>query len=262
MHLGEQPYADALEWVTWLADRGVGIAYITNNPHDPTARIEARLERMGFPMVGRGFPRTSFPVLTSALAAAHRMLELTAPGAPVLCVGAEGLKQALRTAGLAPVASMADGPRGVVVGGTPAWDYGIITEAVRAVRSGLPFVVTNHDPIFPSTDGARPGTGALVAAIETAGERRGEAVGKPAPYLFRVAAAAFPAARQPIMVGDRLDTDVAGAQGAGWAAIWLNRAGAPGQRITVSAPDPVEVPGSAPTPYYELPDLDCRRWRS
>lgn len=236
LYVGERPFADALDWVNRLARQGVAIAYITNNPFRPPESIGARLARMGFPLRSPEPPHTTYPILTAAVAAAQRMADLVPQGAPVLYVGSEGVRQALLEAGLEPVTSMAQDPQGVVVGGTSQWDYVVITEAVRGVRSGLPFVVTNRDPIYPYTDGIRPGTGALVAAVETAGERQGELAGKPAPHLFRLARRAFPDARNPIMVGDRLDTDVAGAHASGWAALWLNRPESPRRRMGLTKP--------------------------
>lgn len=244
LYVGEQPFADALAWVDELARRGVAIAYITNNPFRRPEAIGARLARMGFPLRSPQPPHRAYPILTAAVAAAHRIAGLVPQGAPVLYVGAEGVRQALLEAGLEPVTSMAHDPQGVVVGGTSQWDYAVITQAVRGVRSGLPFVVTNRDPIYPYTDGIRPGTGALVAAVETAGERRGELAGKPSPYLFQLARQAFPEARQPIMVGDRLDTDVAGAHASGWAALWLNRPESPRRRLGFPAATG-DFPGTA-----------------
>lgn len=205
-----------------------------------------------------------YPILTSALAAAHRIAELVPAGSAVLCLGARGLHLALQQVGLQPVTSMQQQPAGVVVGGTAQWDYAVITEAVRGVLAGLPFVVTNRDPVYPFSDGPRPGTGALVAAVETAGGRPGEAAGKPAPYLYKLAGQAFPQAQRPIMVGDRLDTDVAGAQKAGWESIWLlrpdqqqRRQGA-GQREAADLAAATD--GSQLPPYYELSELNPAAW--
>ena len=139
------------------------------------------------------------------------MLELKNNYAPEC----EALRAEVRAAGLRPVELAADAPAAVVQGYGPLVDWAALAEASVAIRAGALWVATNTDRTLPSGRGPLPGNGALVAALRTALEREPDVVvGKPEPALFRTAAQLHGAAR-PLVVGDRLDTDIEGAVRAG-----------------------------------------------
>ena len=96
----------------------------------------------------------------------------------------------------------------VVVGWHPEFSYPELRDAVHAVLGGAALYATNPDPVFPMPDGPWPATGAILAAVETARGRTGTVIGKPEPHLFRLAGSRFAGTRA--VVGDRLDTDIAG----------------------------------------------------
>jgi ribonucleotide monophosphatase NagD (HAD superfamily) len=135
-------------------------------------------------------------------------------GATVLVVGGEGLRAALAERGLRPTAS-ADGAAAVVQGFAPEVSWTLLAEGTYAVRAGLPWVASNLDATVPTPRGIAPGNGALVDLVARAAGRRPDAVaGKPETPLHEEAVRRT-GARDPLVVGDRLDTDIEGAVRAG-----------------------------------------------
>jgi hypothetical protein len=132
----------------------------------------------------------------------------------VLVVGGEGLYRALTEAGLEPVGSMAEHPIAVTQGFGPDVGWRLLAEGTRAVRAGLPWIATNRDLTVPTPFGPAPGNGTLVAAVATAAEAEPEVAGKPQPPLFQEAADRY-GSTKPLVIGDRLDTDLEGARAAG-----------------------------------------------
>jgi hypothetical protein len=112
------------------------------------------------------------------------------------------------------VASVDEGPVAVVQGFSPDIGWRLLAEGTRAVRSGLPWIATNTDLTVPTPFGPAPGNGTLVAAVATATGAVPEVAGKPQPTLFHEAVQRY-GARRPLVVGDRLDTDLEGARAAG-----------------------------------------------
>ncbi len=208
VYLIDRPIPGAVEAIGRLHAEGTSLAYATNNASRRSAEVAHLLRNMGI-------PARPDEVLTSAAAAAVALAERLAPDAPVLVVGAEALRAEVRAAGLRPVARAEETPVAVVQGYGPQVGWSELAEAALAVRAGAWWVVTNTDRTLPSPRGPLPGNGALVAALRTALDRDPElVVGKPEPTLFAAAARRVGAAR-PLVVGDRLDTDIAGAVRAG-----------------------------------------------
>jgi ribonucleotide monophosphatase NagD (HAD superfamily) len=186
-------------------------------------------------------------VLTSAQAAAQLLGEALPVGARVLVVGADALRAEVEAVGLKPVTS-ADGAAAVVQGYAPTVSWTELAEACVAVRAGARWVATNTDRTLPSPRGALPGNGALVAALATAlGRQPDTVVGKPAPELFRVAVSRH-GATAPLVVGDRLDTDIEGAVNAGM----------PSLLVLTGVTTPLELLRAAPNhrPTYVATDLN------
>jgi HAD superfamily hydrolase (TIGR01450 family) len=188
------------------------VAFITNNAAREPAEVAARLARLGV-------AAAPGKIVTSAVAAAALLASELAPAAPVLVVGGPGLSGAVAAAGLSVVHSADDAPVAVVQGWGPDVGWHELAEATLAVRAGARWVATNRDRTLPSPRGPLPGAGALIAAVSVATGRDPDiVVGKPGPALFTTAVART-GGRHPLVVGDRLDTDIAGAAGAGLDAL-------------------------------------------
>jgi ribonucleotide monophosphatase NagD (HAD superfamily) len=156
-------------------------------------------------------PATAGDVVTSAQAAARLLAERLPEGATVLVVGSTALRHALRARGLRPVSTAAERPAAVVQGFDPNLSYGLIAEGAQAVRDGALFVASNGDFTIPAKAGPpRPGNGALLQVIRAATGVDPVVTGKPELPLHREAILRTGADR-PLVVGDRLDTDIEGA---------------------------------------------------
>jgi HAD superfamily hydrolase (TIGR01450 family) len=206
--LGHEPIDGAVAAINGLVDAGKPVAYATNNASRRAADVAALL-------VSLGIRATDTEVITSAQASATILADRLAPGDPVLIVGGPALRAEISEVGLTPVAAAEDRPRAVVQGYAADVGWTQLAEACVAIRAGAMWVATNADRTLPSPRGELPGNGSLVAVLTTALDRQPDLiVGKPAPRLFQTAAARISATR-PLVVGDRLDTDIAGAVQAG-----------------------------------------------
>ncbi|WP_166459252.1 HAD-IIA family hydrolase [Verrucosispora sioxanthis] len=207
IYLIDQPIPGAVETVARLHGEGRAVAYATNNASRRAADVADLL-------TGMGVPARPEEVLTSAAAAAQLLGERLPAGAKVLVVGAEALRAEISEAGLAG-RHRRRGPGRGHPGYGPQVGWADLAEAAVAVRAGATWVATNTDRTLPSGRGPLPGNGALVAALATAlGRDPDEIVGKPAPELFATAARRADGGRT-VVVGDRLDTDIEGANRAG-----------------------------------------------
>jgi HAD superfamily hydrolase (TIGR01450 family) len=204
----DRPIPGAVETIARLRTDGVPVMFATNNASRRAGEVADLL-------TGMGVAARAGEVLTSAGAAAAMLAGRFEPGAPILVVGADALREEVLDAGLRIVAGANDAPVAVVQGYGPKVGWAQLAEATLAIRAGALWVATNADRTLPSPRGPLPGNGSLVAVIATALDRRPEVVvGKPEPGLFE-AAARQAGAQRPLVVGDRLDTDIAGARRAG-----------------------------------------------
>ena len=179
---------------------GMRLAYVTNNAFRTPAAIAALLTSFGVPAAQED-------VVTSAQAAARLLAERLPAGAPVLVIGGSGLRMALRERGLRPVSTAADHPLAVVQGYSPDVSYSMLAEGGLAVAAGALFVGSNGDLTLPSRRGPQPGNGSLLQVIATATGVRPLVAGKPEPPLHNESVLRT-GARHPLVVGDRLDTDI------------------------------------------------------
>ncbi len=208
IYLIDRPIPGAVETVARLHGEGRAVAYATNNASRRAGDVADLL-------TGMGVQARPEEVLTSAAAAAQLLGERLPAGTPVLVVGAEALRSEIRAVGLTPVSSADESPAAVIQGYGPQVGWADLAEAAVAVRGGATWIATNTDRTLPSGRGPLPGNGALVAALATALDREpDEVVGKPAPELFATAARRAGEGRT-LVVGDRLDTDIEGANRAG-----------------------------------------------
>ena len=230
VYVGDGPVPAAADAVARLRQAGRPVAFVTNNASRSAGEIAERL-------AGMGIPATADQVLTSAAVAAEVLGDRLAPGSPVLVVGADALAGEVARVGLHPVRRADDRPVAVVQGYGPEVGWAELAEACLAIRAGAAWVVTNTDRTLPSPRGALPGNGALVAALQTTLERDPDlVVGKPEPALFTTAAQRTGAVA-PLVVGDRLDTDIEGAYRAGMDSL-LVLTGISDEAAARSAPAP------------------------
>ena len=179
---------------------GLGLAYVTNNASRTPAAIAALLNSFGV-------SATPQDVVTSAQAAARLLAERLPAGAQVLVIGGSGLRMALREHGLRPVTTAAVRPQAVVQGYASDISYSALAEGGLAVAAGALFVASNGDTTLPGPRGRQPGNGALTQVITTATGVRPVVAGKPEPPLHRESVLRT-GAKHPLIVGDRLDTDI------------------------------------------------------
>lgn len=187
---------------------GMRLAYITNNASRTAADVASHLRDLKIGEV------TDDDVVTSAQAVAHLVAKAVPAGSPVLLVGGDGLRQPLEERGLQCVSSLDESPVAVVQGFHPDIRWTQLAEASYAIESGLPWFVSNTDMTIPTARGVAPGNGSLVQAVANATGATPTVAGKPEAALFRETLDRFGADR-PLMVGDRLDTDIDGAIGVG-----------------------------------------------
>lgn len=186
---------------------GMRLAFCTNNASRTPSAIAEQLTRLGVPATGAD-------IVTSAQAAARLLAGRLGPGTRVLVLGGIGLRLAVREQGLRPVTLAAERPEAVVQGFSAAIRYDEISEAAAAVSNGAWYVASNADATMPTARGPRPGNGSLVQVLVNATGERPVVAGKPEPPLHAEAVRRT-GARRPLVVGDRLDTDIEGAVRAG-----------------------------------------------
>jgi glycerol 3-phosphatase-2 len=207
VYIGAAAVPGAARALDRVREAGVRTAFVTNNASRTPETVAAHLRELGV-------HADDDDVVNSAQAAAALLSRRLPPGSAVLVVGGDGLYRALEAVGLKPVASVDDQPVAVVQGFSPDLGWRLLAEGSRAVRSGLPWIATNTDLTVPTPYGPAPGNGTLVAAVSTATGVRPEVAGKPQPTLFLEAAQRY-SGRRPLVVGDRLDTELEGARAAG-----------------------------------------------
>jgi glycerol-1-phosphatase len=193
------------------ARAGMRLGYVTNNAARTPEQVAGHLTELGI-------PAAPGDVITSSQAAASVVAGLFGAGARVLPVGGPGVTAALAAAGLTVVERAEDSPVAVVQGYGPAVGWAQLAEAVVAVRGGARHVATNTDATIPSPRGVLPGNGALVGVVSTVTGQQPLVTGKPDPAMHAECVRRT-GARRPLVVGDRLDTDIEGARRAGAASL-------------------------------------------
>lgn len=220
---------------------GMHLAFVTNNAARPPGVVGEHLRSLGVEAVDSD-------VVTSAQAAARVLSNQLPGGSTVFALGAAGLFEALRERDLVPVTERSSDVAAVVQGFGPDVTWHQVMQAAVLVREGLPWVATNTDLTIPTADGEAPGNGALVGLVARFAGREPQIAGKPASPLFEETLARVGGSR-PLVVGDRLDTDIEGANTIGWDSL-LVLTGVTGLAEIVTAP-----PECRPT--YLGPDLSA-----
>jgi glycerol-1-phosphatase len=262
VYRGTEAIPGAPETIKQIRDAGKAVRFVTNNASRSPNEVADHLAELGIPV-------DTDEVRTSAQAAAAVLRERLEPGAGVLVVGTEALADEVRLAGLRPLREASAEVSAVVQGLSREVGWRELSEAVLAVRAGALWIACNDDATLPTERGELIGNGALVAAVAAATKARPEVAGKPNRPLMDQAAAG---ARKSLVVGDRLDTDIEGAEAAELDVLMvLSGVSTPrellesGLRPTYVAQDitaltePVGRLAVAETPYWTI-DGGAVRW--
>jgi glycerol 3-phosphatase-2 len=205
--VGDLPTPRSADAVAALRGAGKGVAFVTNDARHGEDEFVRKLWRLGF-------RASREEIVTVGGAVQHVLAE--SGHATAFVIGSPSLHRHVADAGLrilngSDLAARADV---VVVAGHEGFDYAELRGALRAVLRGADLLAASRDPTFPTPEGPWPGSGSVLAAVETAAGAQARTVGKPEPQLFRTALDRLGAGRA-LVVGDRLDTDMAGARAAG-----------------------------------------------
>jgi len=198
---GHSPIPGAVAAIADLP--AAGVRYVTNNASRRPGEVADHLREIGF-------DATPDQVVTSAQACARLVAKQVPPGTTVLVVGTDGLAAEIEEVGLVPTRSADDKPGAVIQGHSPLTDWAALSEAALAVAAGALWVATNVDATLPNERGMLVGNGSMVAAVASATKATPLVAGKPAAPLMNDAIVSASASK-PLVVGDRLDTDIEGA---------------------------------------------------
>jgi HAD superfamily hydrolase (TIGR01450 family) len=215
------------------------VAYITNNASRTTEQVAAHLRSLGL-------AAAPDDVVSSPQAAVKILKTLIPAKSTVLVIGGEGLIAEVDGAGFRVTDSANDLPAAVIQGFAPTVGWTHLAEASFALHTGIPWVATNTDWTIPVARGIAPGNGTLVSAVHLAVGRLPVFAGKPERAIFDFARDKF-AADNPLVIGDRLDTDILGANRAGMRSA-LVLTGIDGRKQAIAAAEEQQ-------PTYILADL-------
>jgi HAD superfamily hydrolase (TIGR01450 family) len=247
--------------LTAAREAGMRLGFVTNNASRTPEEVAGHLTELGV-------PATADEVITSSQAAASVVAGLLGAGARVLPVGGPGVAAALRAAGLTVVERAEDDPAAVVQGYGREVGWAQLAEAVVAVRRGARHVATNTDASIPSPRGPLPGNGAMVGVVAGVTGVQPLVTGKPDPAMHAECVRRT-GAQRPLVVGDRLDTDIEGSSRAGATSLLVFSgvadpatllAAAPPHRPDLIAPDAGGLLVPHPPVTVEDGGRRCGRW--
>lgn len=243
VYAGHKPIPYAIESLNRAGEQA-RLGYITNNASRTDETVASQLRDLGLATVADD-------VVTSPQAAMRLLQTKVAVGSTILVIGGEGLVVEVEKAGFVVTRSADDSPAAVVQGFAPEIGWAHLAEAAYALalpedEGGIPWIATNTDWTIPQARGIAPGNGTLVSAVHTAVGRLATVAGKPERAIFDEAVVRFDA-KAPLFLGDRLDTDIAGAQ----------RAEMPSALVLTGIDRPKHVLAAPPhsRPTYLLSDL-------
>ena len=206
----DAPIGDLPAIFELIDHKGLKVAFATNNG---TRTPEQYVERL------KGFGVTIDPwqVITSSLGVAHLLALRFPEGGKVYVIGEMGLESALQAKGFELLTVQdTENALAVVMGVDRSINFSKVSEAALLIRSGVPFYATNPDRTFPTPRGEIPGAGAWISVLVTATGIEPVYAGKPSPYMLELARQRLETERdETLVVGDRLETDIAGGQAAG-----------------------------------------------
>ena len=205
---GPEPISGAVEGITALLERSIPVNYVTNNATRTAEVVAEHISTLGI-------NTNADEVTTSAVVLAQRLAKKFGPGAPIYLVGATGLALALESEGLRVTDTLDDEPVAIAQGLDPEITYQKIVGACEAIESGIEWWATNPDYSMVGPHSRVPGNGAFIAMLSELTGAQPTIVGKPSPHMMEYAAHRL-GAHRPLMVGDRLDTDIEGGNAAGF----------------------------------------------
>jgi glycerol-1-phosphatase len=216
VYRGREAVPDAPKALQDMVTRGISVVYATNNASRVPGDVAAHIEEIGAPV-------SEADIVTSAQAGADLLESMLPSGASVLALGGEGVVLALTDVGLRPIAPADSGEVSAVLQGLgPELTVSDFQAAAQVLTTGVPWVATNTDSTLPLPWGKAPGNGAYVALLSTAISRSPVVVGKPFAPLYLLARDRLGTAKErTLAVGDRLGTDIAGADAAGLDSAWV-----------------------------------------
>jgi len=211
VYIGSSAVDGAPEHLQAASASGLHLAYITNNAARPPSAVVEHLRALGI-------AANDEDVVTSAQAAARLVAQQVPTGTAVFVIGGDGLFDALAEQGLTAVQSISDEPAAVVSGYHPDLQWKTVINGAILVKRGLPWVASNTDLIVPTAHGPGPGNGVLVDAVARYAGRAPVVAGKPQRPLFEETIRRV-GGKKPVVVGDRLDTDIEGAVNSGFDSL-------------------------------------------
>ena len=233
--MGEHPTPGAAEAIALLRAAGKSVAFLTNDPRRSPEEYVRKLWKVGV--------RASLEEVVTVGAAIQHVLARSGPRTETYVIGAPAIFRHVADAGMRIVngTPRASHAKLVVVAGHDDLGFAELRAATQAVLSGATMIAAGRDRTFPAEDGLWPGTGAIVAALEYATAQEAQVVGKPKPQMFRAALDRLGPGRA-LVVGDRLDSDLAGAAAAGLdGAIVLSGVTTRAQAEAATDPVPVAI---------------------
>lgn len=232
VYKGPDAIPHAIESINRAAEH-VRVGYLTNNASRTAASVAEHLTSLGLTVAPED-------VVTSPQAAMRVLKTLVPGGSTILVVGGDGLTDELEKNGFVVTRSALDQPAAVIQGFAPDVGWQHLAEAAFAMNAGLevqiPWVATNTDWTIPQARGTAPGNGTLVSAVHTAVGRLPVVAGKPEVPMFELASERF-GAHKPIVIGDRLDTDILGANRAGFASVLVLTGIDQAKQVLAAVPD-------------------------
>ena len=207
---GDAPLGDLPTIFNQIRQRGIKFVFATNNATKTVEQYVARLK-------GYDIEVEEWQVITSAQALSYAMTHKFPRGSKVFMIGGDGVRKALEENGY-QILSVENAPaaEAVVMGIDYEINFQKMSEATYLVRRGIPFYATNPDKTFPTPRGEIPGAGAWYSVIVTATEVEPIVAGKPYPFLMELALEKLGTRKEEtLVVGDRLETDIAGGQSVG-----------------------------------------------
>lgn len=200
---GGQAIKHAIESLTTLQDEGLPIGYVTNNSSRKPETIAEQIS-------GYGIAVKPEQVVSSGQTGVELLKTLVPVGSKVLVVGGVGLRTYTQAGGFKLVSDSTENPVAVIQGFSPDVGWKQLSEAAFAIQNGAKWVATNQDWTIPQERGIAPGNGTLVSAVHTAVGQLPLVAGKPEIAIYETAKARF-GSKRPLFVGDRIDTDILGA---------------------------------------------------
>ena len=205
------PIGDLSTVFNAIESKGLKVTVATNNA---TMTVQENLEKLW----GFGVHLEPAQVVTSSEATAHTLASRLQGRDAIFVVGEGGVIKALIEQGFHVISDALDDTKvaAVVAGIDRALTYQKLRRAAAHIRAGALFFGTNPDKTFPMPEGLIPGAGSILAAIAAASDVEPVVIGKPAPFMFQLSAQRMELSRHEVLViGDRLETDVAGGQAFG-----------------------------------------------